>query len=563
MNKVSEESEPGEEQLGPAGLAPIEGAPASSQPDVTQAPPSPSEGLATESLVEPEPRPDGEAPPARRPALSLLAARWGPWKRWVNYRQIRKFRRSDLQFWRQRDPKENEESRLPDGEHIAVPGVWVAELYSPSTVSGLLDGIARLGWEYGRTRDEDLAKWLSDIRNGRQAGWINLGLVARSTSDHFMTERFADLPQGVRFAVPSLRSVTPSLTALVVAFFLDDERASSLELPLRHSFETTISNDPRFRRYQVIPHVLWNRPARFGHRPWTPEFKRRESVRRLMTGIERDCAHWVASNLPGVFASGIRSGLFPTAMLMLTEHRRPLTDETRHPRVFYGLGLHREYESWESSEWPGGRMALPSECPEEAGSLIFACRRRDAFPDSPGDPEPESNWTIAQRADDLIQGILTRWALTFMLDGYHQLLSRRRDRSAADTSTRPSQELHALRVLIRRDVYDMRLAASEIRTFVKDAWAYKHGVMEMQPAGSLSNSRKELLALFRNLQRIRAKQVERESRLLLSTLSVSADVAQATSNIRLQRILVLLTVASVIIALAALTVALLVAGNRI
>jgi len=481
----------------------------------------------------------------------------------VYYRQIRGFRRSDQQFWRQRDPQENEASRLPGGEHITVPGVWVAELYGPSTVSGLLDGIARLGWEYGRTRDEDLAKWLSDIRNGRQAGWISLGLVARSPTDHFMTERFADLPQGVRFAMPSLRSVTPSITALVVTFFLDDERASSLELPLHRSFETTIANDPRFRRRQALPYVLWNRSARLGYRPLTPEFKRRDAVRELMTGIERDCEDWVGSNLPGVFASGLRTGLFPTAMLMLTEERQPLTDETRQPRIFYGLGLHREYESWESSEWPGSRMVLPLSWPEEDGRLVFACRRRDAFPASPGYPEPESNRTIAQRANEPVEGILIRWALTFMLDAYHQLLSSRRDRSAADTSTPPSRELRALRTLIRRDVYDMRLAASEIRDFVKDDWSYNHGVVEMRPSGSLSTSRKGLLDLFRGLQASRARQVEREAKLLLSTLSVSADIAQATSNIRLQRILVVLTVASVFIALAALAVALIVAGGRV
>jgi hypothetical protein len=150
-----------------------------------------------------------------------------------------------------------------------------------------------------------------------------------------------------------------------------------------------------------------------------------------------------------------------------------------------------------------------------------------------------------------------------MLDAYHQLLSSRRDRSAADTSTPPSRELRALRTLIRRDVYDMRLAASEIRDFVKDDWSYNHGVVEMRPSGSLSTSRKGLLDLFRGLQASRARQVEREAKLLLSTLSVSADIAQATSNIRLQRILVVLTVASVFIALAALAVALIVAGGRV
>ena len=54
----------------------------------------------------------------------------------------------------------------------------------------------------------------------------------------------------------------------------------------------------------------------------------------------------------------------------------------------------------------------------------------------------------------------------------------------------------------------------------------------------------------------RAEQVERESRLLISTLATSAEVTQTISNIRLQRFLTLVSIVSVAVAVVALIIAL-------
>lgn len=70
---------------------------------------------------------------------------WGPWKRWARYREIRDHDRADSMFWRDQDTEENESGRLPDEEGVQVPAIWIVELYTPSTVGGLIKRARRVG----------------------------------------------------------------------------------------------------------------------------------------------------------------------------------------------------------------------------------------------------------------------------------------------------------------------------------------------------------------------------------------------------------------------------------
>lgn len=354
---------------------------------------------------------------------------WGPYKRWHWYREMAKDR--DHSFWRDRDPEENAPTRLPSDEHLEVAAVWVTELYTPSTVGGLLDGIESLDWEYGRSRDDSLAKWMSDVRHGRTAGWTSLGLVSSPGDRHFMAERIAQLPTGAQAALPVLMSLTPSVTALVTCFILSDDAARLLDGPLRADYSTYSTRDTRFRRRHALRYILWNGPVHMGSRIHHPDMQRREAVASALDDLDERCRSWVAKSLPGAFASGLRGGLFPTVMLFLTEKCQPVTDESRATPSFEGADLDRAYDAWRSDEWPASRMLLPHNWRKEELRLRFACRRKDAFPKDAGYSEPLSNWTIAQRADDLLRGFSTRWALSCLLEGYSQRLSQLRDLTAA------------------------------------------------------------------------------------------------------------------------------------
>lgn len=464
--------------------------------------------------------------------------RWGPWKRWMTYREIQQYNREDP------DIEENESGRLPADEGVHVPAIWVTELYTPSTVGGLLKGISELDWEYGSTRDNSLTKWMADVREGRQAGWISLGLVSPPDAVHLMKERTAPLPSGVIAALPILMSLTPSLTAFIVAFLFDDKTARSLENPLRADFATRTRRDPLYRPWHVVRYILMNGSIRLGHRIYSADMIRREAVKSHLKKLENACVMWVQKRFPGTFASLPHSEA-PTAILLVTEQARPLSDESRKTRAFDGLAINREYDAWESDKWPGARLVLPRGWDEEGKRLIFACRRKDAFPDKAEHHDSTSNWTIAQRADVLIQRLLSRWAITGLLDSYHVTLAVLRDQAARDSGYRPVRDLKELRSLARTMLYDIGVCTEEIIEFSKSDLRYRYSVLDMFYVRETGGVRPELLKDFMVSQSKRAQQIQREAVLLSSTLSTSNNLTQTISSIRTQRLVILLTIVSI------------------
>ncbi|WP_341936870.1 hypothetical protein [Marinimicrobium sp. C2-29] len=466
---------------------------------------------------------------------------WGPWKRWRRYRNIRN---DDLSFLRDQDSEENARGRLPEDESVALPAVWVAELYTPSTVNSLLKGVRNLNWEHGKTRSDSLEKWMNEIREGRQAGWKSLGVVSPAEAAHFMSERTASLPPGARAALPILMSITPSITALIIGFIFDDHVSSSLESSLRAEFETITRKDPLFRSWHVIRYVLTGCSDRLGHSIYSPDLLRRDAVKARLNEVEGTCVEWVQKNLPGTFSSwpGSRN---PTAVLLLTDKIKPMSEKARSVRALEGLALDRDYDAWESDEWPDAKLAFPRGWGDESRRLTFACRRSDAVPKKPYYHDPESNWTIAQRADSLIRGFISRWAITCLLDTYHEMLSAWRDQIAREGGYRTVRDLKDFRALARTTLYDIGICTEEIVEFSQKKAGYRFNVIEFSRVRYTPENRRDLVANLRSSQKSRARQVQREASLLQSTLSTSNQLSQTISSIRIQRVVVGLSIVSI------------------
>lgn len=474
--------------------------------------------------------------------------RWGPFRRWSSYCQYRQDENAQRDSQRGKDQINNTNNRLPDNETVQIPGVWVTELYTPSTVQGLLKGISDLGWEFGRSRNDSLTEWMSDVREGRQTGSINLGMVSPPDVTHLMCEHTAPLPSGAIAAFPILESITPSITAFTIVFIFNDDTASSLNKLLRAELTTKFQSRYQPSPWHVIRHILWAVPLYFGECIYPPDLVRRNAVQAKLRKTEKNCINWVKYYLPGAFSSmpDIR---LPTAVLIVTKLFKPLSEESLHIRAFEGLSIAQDFDSWESDDWPNGRLVIPGGWNDEQNRLVFAGRRDDAFPDKDGYHEPASNWSIAQRANYLIPGLLSRFAISCLLDSYHEVLSTLRDRSARDGQYRPVRDLKELRTLARTQLYDISACTQEVLEFVDSPLRYGHNTMEMSYVRNSNVGKRYLINHLRSSQTRRAQQVQREASLLQSTLSISSNLSQTISNIRIQRLIVLLTVVSIGIAL--------------
>lgn len=506
-------------------------------------PTGPSEDTATPKVVD-------SVKPCN-PSVSLFRkaiSRWGPYKRWNWYCRSMEMEKVGSSYWRESDPKENAQGVLPDGERVQVPVIWVVELYTPSTIDGLLRGITDLDWEYGRTRNNSLLKWMSDVRQGRTAGWTNLGIVSQPSSSDFMSERVAPLPRGIRSCRPILMSLTPSVTALVVAFFMDDESADQLNDPLRANYSTLVTRDPLFRRFDVIRYILQSKHPRLGQHIHRPDNLRHAAVRSRIAAMQDECVNWVRRHLPGTFHS-LRTVPFPTALLFVTEKTLPLTEAAGLVRAFGPLCIDREYDAWDSSEWPAGRLVFPRSWDDEGAQLIFACRRHDAFPKDAGYPDPTSNGTIAFRADEVVRGLLSRWAVLHMLNSFHMRLASLRDKTARERKYHPIRDLKRFRALARTALYDILVAAQEVMEFVENDHAFRWEVMEMRYVRSVRGTHPKLIEDLRDSLRNRAQQIQRESTLLQATLTIITDVSQTILNTSIQRLLLFLAILSAGVAL--------------
>lgn len=486
------------------------------------------------------------------PTLSRRLEAWGPYRRW----QAFLYNRQDhLEVWKERDPRENREGRLPDGETVTVPAIWVAELYTPSTVSGLLDGLRNLGWEHGRSRDDSLLEWMSDVREGRRAGWTSLGLVTTREDRWLMTERVAPLPNGVRAMLPRLTSLTPSMTALLCCFVLDDDCAASLNPLLRQDYSTYVEKRP-YGLWDVILYLAGRKEVRFGGSVLSPDLQRRTASQEALDSLEHRCSAWIAEHLPGAFSSGPQCGTHPSAALVVAEQEAPLTTAVDHVQAFDGIGLNRSYRAWHTDELSGVRISIADSWSSPNPRLLFAGRRRDMAPRKPGYPDPESDWTLAQHTDNYVKGLLSRWAISCLLDGYHNQLLVLRDHTASDLDHSPIRELRQLRELARTQMLDVLAVTSEIVTFAADNRWYRHDVIEPVATPESGTARMELVPELQEGQSRRSLQMRDEADRLLKSLSLSAEMTQTISNIRVQRLLVALTLASVTAAVIAVMVTL-------
>lgn len=100
-------------------------------------------------------------------------------RRWRERQSVRALRRETMEAlpaWHAWDRRENDETRLPDGERVHVGGIVLAEAFTPSTVSALRKAIEDMS--LSRETRED---WLERLAKGRSAagagGWPSTGII--------------------------------------------------------------------------------------------------------------------------------------------------------------------------------------------------------------------------------------------------------------------------------------------------------------------------------------------------------------------------------------------------
>jgi hypothetical protein len=236
-----------------------------------------------------------------------------------------------------------------DAEHMSrvLPGkgevvqqrlVWIGEAFGPMQIENLVNGLRRGNWDdaVGGRRPTDFVRRLRAGDFGW--GWVPLGATVPPDDAVRMIppSRRASLPDGVRWAAPSITTLPGSLTVLTVTFLLDDAAALAVDRALRTSYKTEIA-------------AVAEREISFS----TPENQQAEAVQAVRREMRDEHGGWVSSRFRGVFGSSPGGDL--PAVELLTYRTAEATTWSPDHQWSHSLRLDG-FPMWRSSVWPSLQM---------------------------------------------------------------------------------------------------------------------------------------------------------------------------------------------------------------
>jgi excisionase family DNA binding protein len=462
-----------------------------------------------------------------------------------------------LELFGRRDAEENARYGLPDGERPMLAAVWTVELYTPSSIAGLLDALERHSWLRLRGGGSpDPVQWVQDQR-GRPGGggWMQLAtVIPAGARGLWLDATEGDVPEGFASVRLAIIAISSTLTGIVGCFMPTDEYAVGLNAALRREQHTTVLRNPSWG---------WSIHAVDQHK--------RAAADAVRASARRTAIDWTRRYVPGVFARGLLEDDMPTLDLILTETVEPLLDgpPARRPdRAWLDLlGLDMPFDAWTCRDVPGLKATLRSRLRDSSEHhLTLAAQRGELFSDEElDDPPKRDRRELVLRLDGLyLTPFAARWGINGLLSGIEHRLARIRDLAERSSHRGSIQMLDELRRELLAVGLDGHVVAADIIALTNEAARYDYHVLEFVEAwtptpreGTAPAPPAVIPAALREHQQQRAQHILASERQLRDLLDTTSNLAGAVSNLRLQRWVAIITAVSTVAAIIALIVAVL------
>jgi hypothetical protein len=498
-----------------------------------------------------------------------------------------------------RDPGDNRDTRIPVGEQVLVPVLWLTELYTPTTLDGLLSGLASLMARAGDQdcRRGDIVEWVKDARRQGGGSWRMLpnvwpaGTAPRSAN--WITD---DLPVGITSVTWGIYTLTSTVTAVTVMFRVEERHAGELQ---------RIVNKDASSRAVLLPGGSYTVSD--------VRSQKQQAADRWRENLRADAARWLARRLPGSFQD-LAPGQLPTIELVLTERQYPWDEPIGHPAVAGWMQL-LDLENLEGY-WQCGAISwlrlrerqFHSWTRGQRHLYTLAGRRPDLLSVSRAAHSAAQRDALNEALHLLHLHIVpaaNRLALTALLDELAEQLAATRDLAKQAAGKRSPRALAQIQQQLISTGLDSQIVADDIVRYARDERSWLYEVLDFTqvlppaltehlrpdraaparrtvrrpwkrrnrqtaaarrhrgrgsrpyaanpaPAPPAPSSLAELLRQGQIDQGTLVTQAEADLRDLINT---SAQLTAAIENIRLQRRVLLLTIISVIVAVIAATAA--------
>jgi hypothetical protein len=240
------------------------------------------------------------------PAIKQIAVR----------RRTEDFAEQSVRYLARKDPEANAATRLPSSEQILTPLIWLAEVFTPTTIDNLVKGVRELTAKTEGSllnSEGDLGEWVLSSRRQGSFAYSPVPYVA-PRSRPILAPRIVDqVPVGIDYIRPAIQTLTSTVSVLTVAFRLKDDRARELSKILNQNFATRARINPNGSSFEILD----------------VSRQKAEAVNEWRSKLRSEAAGWIAERFPGFFCR-IAPERMPMIDLLLTKSYIPWEFQARN-----------------------------------------------------------------------------------------------------------------------------------------------------------------------------------------------------------------------------------------
>lgn len=280
-----------------------------------------------------------------------------------------------------------------------------------------------------------------------------------------------------------------------------------------------------------------------------PYHRKESEIAEARGKVRADAREWIANQLPGLFSS--LQGADPPAWdLLLSENEQLHCARLGYDEAWRGpLGLSAIREQWASEEVKGLQLVRPHSLESGAvPSLVGLRSDAEALLDHPG--LGEGMQAIAAQVDHRITDLLALWTLDKALGAHDSQFAAIRDQLGSPPQWRTSGRLRRLRQEVMPLALDLQTLGRGSENDLALTRPFRRGSAEFILVSTdghpkMHAVKKTEVSLWGHLREQieeRGKTVADQGRDISEALRAQGEVLLATTNIRLQWLVIVLTV---------------------
>jgi hypothetical protein len=282
------------------------------------------------------------------------------------------------------------------------------------------------------------------------------------------------------------------------------------------------------------------------------EDEKRRAFEHVVQEREAECSAWFTSRFHGRFALA-DSAARPLARLIFTAQEVPFKNRNDW---FRPIGLNWSPTVYRSADIPGWALKdSPWAYVEGRFVLTFAAQRRDAAREPTKGESGDDNWYLTQRFGDEQASLVARYAVHALLDLYSERLAKLRDGARVRRRLkRPVRDARALDNYLTTDGLDAATVTSDVGALTKDLSRFRWEVPEYTedqdnlPERMRRASPLEFVSGLCSMLKEQAARLASDTENTAGNIRGSAELRQAIANTRLQRTVMVVSLAALIVA---------------